>query len=284
MSVPQTSPARAPAPRRAPQTEFNGTIVLPWHLNPERMWTRVPVTTESREPGTQVRAENGGSVSTGDRARQRPAGRSGRVRTTAGAALWLMAGALVGALLGGVLYAMTPASFTASTKLMLVPRGGASVADVNAGANLATTMAPSYAQAVRSTEVLRSAARASGLSEAQLAQRVTADTPLNTTLINVRATGGTPEEAARYAEDVTQAFLDRFRDMAPQSQAGANVVQPMRLQVASPPAAPDKSSRIFQAIGAFAGLALAALVVIFARAIRAPDPFDRAPGSDPEGP
>lgn len=179
----------------------------------------------------------------------------------------LVASALLGLLLGIVAYRLSPSTYTSSTQLLLVPRAGTSVADVNYGANMATTLAPTYAQAIRATSVIQTAALRADISDASVASSLTTDVPLNTGLINIHVTRGSPDEAVHVADIVTQTFLEEIVDIAPKTQAGTPVLQPIRLQSAVLAAAPNKNPRLFQAVGGFSGLAAGAMIVVIRRAL-----------------
>ncbi len=117
------------------------------------------------------------------------------------------AGALLGALAAGLLVRLMPATYEASSTVLLSAPKTASPVD---GSTYLDNRMPTYAELIRSPPVLDEAARILGTSADRdiLAERTTAFVPDATSLLVLTARGADPRSAADLSNAVTKAFVE----------------------------------------------------------------------------
>lgn len=95
------------------------------------------------------------------------------------------------------------------------------------------------------------------MSVKDLAKSVTADTPLNTVIVDITVSNGDPERARAIAAAVTSSLADAVADISPRGVEDAPTVQLTIISPATAPLAPySPDTRMIAAIGAVMGLLL----------------------------
>ncbi len=158
----------------------------------------------------------------------------------------------------GLSLATTP-QYTASTQLYVSVQGGATSSDLLQGSNYSRQQVTSYTQLVKSPLVLGPAIDELGLdlSSSDLAARVSANSPLNTSLINIQVTDEDPAVAAAIADTVAAEFAAVIDELETPSEGGASTVKVSTVRPASAPSAPSSpNTKLNVALGLLVGLAL----------------------------
>lgn len=164
---------------------------------------------------------------------------------------------LLGILAGGALSILTHPTYTAETQLFVATQSSGSVTELQQGNSFSQARVQSYVKTVASPLVLQPAIDSLGIdtSAAELAERVTASTDLNTVLINIAVSDGSPVQAAAIAQAVAASLIDTVDTLEKPKSGGAS---PVSLSVTKPAVAPLAASgpntRLNLAVGAFAGL------------------------------
>jgi succinoglycan biosynthesis transport protein ExoP len=156
----------------------------------------------------------------------------------------------------GLSLALTP-MYTASTQLFVSVQGGASTSDLLQGANFTRQQVTSYTQLVTSPLVLNPVIDDLGLDERaeSLGERVAANSPLNTSLINVTVTDENPAIAAATADAIAQRFKDVIGDLETPSGGGTSAVKVSIVREATAPESPSSPNlKLNVALGLLVGL------------------------------
>lgn len=183
---------------------------------------------------------------------------------------WILIVAL-GAVAGGgaFAYAQTlPKVYGSQASVMVIPARGDTTGELVQGSNYVQNLVQTYTILASSPVVLGQVIADLGLDEEpyQLAHRVSVDAPLNTVVININVTDGSPLGAQQVANATAHALSTAVAELSPKGEDGKPAVRieliaPGRL--ATTPLAPN--TRLMGAVGAVAGLALG---IVIALAIR----------------
>lgn len=174
---------------------------------------------------------------------------------------WLLIIVLTG--LGGVLgllYADTqPKLYRSFTSAMVIYRQGGTTSEVLQGSSYVQNNVQTYALLATSPYVLRPVIDQLKLDEtpAALGRRIAVDTPLNTTILQIAVTDENQERASVTADAVTSSLTRAVSELAPEVGGQSSV----RLQTIAPATRPQTfvspDRRLFVAVGAGVGLAVA---------------------------
>lgn len=154
--------------------------------------------------------------------------------------------------------ATTP-MYQATTQLYVSVQGGASTSDLLQGANFTRQQVTSYAQLVNSPSVLGPVIDEMGIDARveALAGQVRADSPLNTSLINVTVSHENPAVAAAMADAIADEFKDVIAELETPAGGGASAVKVSVVREASAPTSPSSPNlKLNVALGLLVGLAL----------------------------
>lgn len=176
---------------------------------------------------------------------------------------WILVAAstLLGLLVGGGVSVIVPPTYTAETQLFVATQSSGSVTELQQGNSFSQARVQSYVKTVSSPLVLQPAIDMLGLdmTAAELSERVTASTDLNTVLINISISSGSPAQAAAIAEAVGDSLI-RTVDLLEKPKAGGT--SPVKLSVVKPAVAPiapsDPNTRLNLVIGLMLGFGLGA--------------------------
>lgn len=181
----------------------------------------------------------------------------------------ILAVTLLGIATGAVATILTTPKYEAKTQLYVSVRGeGTSTSDLTQGSNFARQSVQSYIRIATTDKVLGPVLEELGLEEtsAQLAAKVRASAPLNTSIIDIFVTNSDPIMAADIANAVGLSFAHVVQDELEilEKKEGpdgtSETLSPVKLttvQQAMPPTAPTSPNlKMNLALGALVGLAL----------------------------
>ncbi|WP_227497104.1 YveK family protein [Planctomonas psychrotolerans] len=173
---------------------------------------------------------------------------------------WIAVGllAVIGGIAGWGIAQLTPDTYRGSSSVLVALTGGGDAGELAQGSTYTRNLMPTYTQLVTTPEVLNPVIRELGLdtTPTDLADRVTAENPLNTMVVNVSVTAGTAEQSVQIADELTSTLKTAIERFSPTSaEEGAARVE-VRLLAAGPeprfPIAPV--TRNYVAVGVFLGL------------------------------
>lgn len=174
----------------------------------------------------------------------------------------IVAIALLGVCAGAGASLLTKPQYEASTQLYVSVRNESQGSgELVQGSNFARQSVQSYVSIVSTQSVLGPVVEQMGLEETvpQLAERVSASAPLNTSLVNITVTAGDPVEAAEIANAVGASFTNIVANELEVS-GDPNGTSPVKLTTVQPAVAPEApvSPRVTLniALGALLGLAI----------------------------
>ncbi|MDQ0145989.1 capsular exopolysaccharide synthesis family protein [Pseudarthrobacter niigatensis] len=161
---------------------------------------------------------------------------------------------------------MAKPTYTAETQLFVAIQSSGSVQELQQGNNFSQARVQSYVKTVASPVVLQPAIDSLGLTQSaeELAKNVEASTDLNTVLINIKVSDGSPVQAAAIAQAVSNSLVNAVETLEKPAAGGTS---PVRLSVIKPAAAPTSPATpntrlnliLGLVIGLTAGLAAAVL-------------------------
>ena len=163
--------------------------------------------------------------------------------------------------LGGALGAsllMTP-MYQATTQLYVSVQGAATTSELLQGSNFTQQQITSYAQLVTSPLVLGPVIDKTGLDirSETLATQVTANSPLNTSLIDVSVNDANPAIAAAIADAIAAQFITVISDLETPAADGPSTVKVSVVRAATAPQQPTSPNlKLNMALGLLVGLAL----------------------------
>jgi succinoglycan biosynthesis transport protein ExoP len=177
--------------------------------------------------------------------------------------------ALIGALGGYALGAKADVKYRASTSLLVSTVISGSGSDILQGTTYVEKQISSYVGLVTSQRVLQSVVDDLHLkvSAKALAGQVTADSPTDTTLIDISAVSGDPVEAASIANSVTSSLAKEVAEVAPQFD-GKSAIKLTTVKTASVPnAAFAPNRRLYIIVGLLAGFLMGLVLALTRRSL-----------------
>ena len=165
--------------------------------------------------------------------------------------------AILAASLGVTL--LMPPSYKATTQVFVSVQGGQSTSDLLQGSNFAQNRVKSYVAMADVPEVLDHVIADLGLdvTAADLAESISASSPLNTSLIDISAASADPQQAALVANAVARRFSDVVTQFEQPADGGSSPVKLTVVRAAQVPLAPDSPNlKLNLALGLLAGLAV----------------------------
>ncbi len=165
---------------------------------------------------------------------------------------------VLGAVLGYAYASNQPFTYRATSTVLVSADRAGSAADLVQGSTFVENLVSSYAQMATSELVLQPVIDRLDLpgTPRQVARSITADTPLNTVLININVVGGDPERTAAIANDVADELAVAVSKVSPVVE-GQPSVRVTTIQSASEPKVPiAPNKRRLTALGLMLGLAL----------------------------
>jgi len=177
---------------------------------------------------------------------------------------------------------VTPERYTATTQLYVSVQGSETTNDLLQGSSFTQKQVASYTKIVTSPLVLNPVIDQLGLGgrSEDLAGSVSADTPLNTSLINVNVTASNPAVAAATADAIAVQFKAVIGELETPTRGGSSAVKVSVVRPASAPTEPSSPNvKLNIALGLLVGLALgigvAVLREVLDTRVRNPDDVAR---------
>lgn len=166
---------------------------------------------------------------------------------------------LVGLLAGAAASYLVKPTYTAETQLFVAIQNSGTVQELQQGNTFSQARVQSYVKTVATPVVLQPAIDSLGLdmTAAQLAGRIKASTDLNTVLITISVTDGSPVQAAAIAQAVSSSLIKAVDTL---ERPDTSSPSPVKLSIITPAAAPAAPSspniKLNLALGFLVGLAL----------------------------
>lgn len=164
--------------------------------------------------------------------------------------------AVAGAVAASLL--MTP-MYRATTQVFVSVQGSSSTTELLQGSSFTRQQVTSYTQLATSPLVLGPVIDEMGLDTRadELGQRVTAESPLNTSLINLSASDENPAIAAALADAIADEFREVISDIETPASGGPSAVKISVVRDAAAPTSPTSpNTKLNLALGLLVGLAL----------------------------
>jgi capsular exopolysaccharide synthesis family protein len=172
---------------------------------------------------------------------------------------------------GAYVYAQTlPRLYRSYASVMVVPEQGGSTSELVQGSNYVQGIVQSYAMLAETPYVLQPVIDDLKLNTtpARLAESITVESPLNSTIIQVSVIWGSPETAQRIAQEVTTELTAAVRDLSPKVGNKPAV----RLTTISPATLPtvfiSPDTRLFLLGGVGAGLVIGVIAAFLLHQLR----------------
>jgi capsular exopolysaccharide synthesis family protein len=153
----------------------------------------------------------------------------------------IVAGTLIGLLVGGAASILVKPTYTAETQLFVAIQGSGSVQELQQGNTFSQARVQSYVKTVESPVVLQPVIDSLGLpvTSDELSSRVTAITDINTVLITIAVSDTSPAQAAAIAQAVADSLIRAVDTLEKPRTGGAS---PVSLSVIKPAIAPPSPS------------------------------------------
>ncbi|GAP53568.1 putative tyrosine-protein kinase YveL [Arthrobacter sp. Hiyo6] len=153
----------------------------------------------------------------------------------------IVAATLLGLLVGGAASVLVKPTYTSDTQLFVAIQSSGSVSELQQGNTFSQARVQSYVKTVTTPVVLQPAIDALGLNVTadELSKRVTATTDLNTVLIKISVTDGSPVQAAAIAQAVGNSLIKAVDTLEKPKNGGSS---PVSLSVVAPAEAPATPS------------------------------------------
>lgn len=178
--------------------------------------------------------------------------------------LAIVALAVLGAVAAVAFAFVSTPVYRAQTSTLVTTDVGTNANELLQGSTYAESLVASYVRLVGSEAVLQPVIDEEGLdvTSRQLARRVSAESPLNTLVIDIAVTGTDPAETARVADAVTSSLADTVRDVSPQVDGTPSIRLTIVESAAVPlvPIAPN--TRLLALAGLVAGLVLGVAIAL----------------------
>lgn len=172
---------------------------------------------------------------------------------------------VLGVVLAGAYSLLATPTYSARSQVYVSVQGSDSTTDLLQGSNFTVRQVKSYTELVTSPRVLDPVVEELGLAEdsGSLAQRVSADSPLDTALINVTATDESAQLAAEIANATARSLEEVVVELETPAGGGDSPVQLSTVRAATVPgAASTPNVRLNLALGLVVGLALGVGVAV----------------------
>ncbi|MDF2805345.1 MAG: chromosome partitioning protein [Cellulosimicrobium sp.] len=180
---------------------------------------------------------------------------------------WVTVAVLVVACLGvaAVLSLAATPTYSARSQVYVSVQGSDSTTDLLQGSNFTVRQVKSYTELVSTPRVLEPVIEELGLADdtGTLAGRIRAESPMDTSLINVTATDESPQLAADVANAVAGSLADVVAELETPAAGGDSPVRISTVRTAAVPAAPSSPDvRLNLTLGLVIGLALGVAVAV----------------------
>lgn len=167
---------------------------------------------------------------------------------------------LLGGVVGFGVAQQAPRMYKSTSSVFVSTQQGNTTTELVQGSTFTQNLIQSYAQLTKLPSVLDPAITKLGLatSAQDLATSISADTPLNTVIINITVVNGSAAEAARIANAVSSSLALTAQALSPKSSNGSPAITMQQVAEAQPAARPfTPNTRLTAATGLLIGLILA---------------------------
>lgn len=178
--------------------------------------------------------------------------------------------AIAGGAAGFYLASNTTPTYQATSKLFVSVDQANNVNELVQGDNFAQNAVQSYSQLATMPIVLDPVVQQLDLdmTSRQLARTLSANTPLNTVIIELRAVNEDPVQAAQISNAVARSLATTVDELAPENEEGLSTVSVRVVEPAEVPRFPfAPNSQLLIAGGVLAGLALAMVIALARQAL-----------------
>lgn len=179
--------------------------------------------------------------------------------------LTIVALCILGALAALAYASLSTPKYQATSSVFVSSNQGATTGELVQGSTYTQNLVASFTQLATKPVVLNPVIEELNLtlSSTQLESDVTAETPLNTVLIDITAVSGSPVEAASIANAVAETLAEVVTDMSPTTQDGRPTITMETVATAQAPTFPfEPNTRLLVAAGALGGLVLGVIVAL----------------------
>lgn len=176
--------------------------------------------------------------------------------------LFVIVPVLLGLALSLAYVLLVPPQYVATAKVFVSVQQASSVQDLSQGSTFTQQVVKSYADVVATPIVLDPVIRELGLktSALKLAERVNADAPLDTVVLEISARDNRATTAAQIANAVSASLANVVATLAPNSSGNSSPVKITKIQSATAPQGPDVPDiPVALALGLAGGLAVGVL-------------------------
>lgn len=168
---------------------------------------------------------------------------------------------------GIALGTVLPKTYTSHTQVLLGLDLQGSTIDPQTASLYLKDRAMTYAQLVTADEIVNPVAAAAGIDPDTVRSRVVAAIVPETVVLDLSATGNTPEEAVALAQAVTDNFQIQVSTL--NVRTGGPAILPAQLSSPQPAMAPDQlSGKMLGAVSALVGLVVAMLLALVVELVK----------------
>lgn len=173
---------------------------------------------------------------------------------------------LLGATAGYVYGALQPDTYRAESAVVIVPARGDSTLELVQGANYVQGLVATYTVLATSPVVLDRVIDSLDLDTTPraLGGRITVNSPLDTSVLEIAVTGSNPQEIAGIANQVATELAEAVESLSPRAAAESSAA--VRVETISPAVAPSvaiaPNMRLLVVVGALGGLVVGCIVAI----------------------
>lgn len=171
----------------------------------------------------------------------------------------IVAVTLLGVGASGLASILIKPTYTSETQLFVAIQGSGTVSELQQGNSFSQARVQSYVKTVATPVVLQPVVESLGsnLTADELAAKVKATTDLNTVLINISVSDGSPVQAAAYAQAIATSLIKAVDELEKPKAGGTSPVSLSVIRPASAPANPSEpNTRLNLALGLFVGILL----------------------------
>ena len=177
----------------------------------------------------------------------------------------MLAAAILGLVAAGVVSALATTQYTATTKIYFAAAGGPKGEDLAYAATYTQARVQGFDSLARSTSVLEPAAAevGDGVNAVDLADRVTVDTSLTTTLVEVSVRDTSAKRAAKTADAVSGSLINQVSLLERPDKNGPSAMTGTVVSAARVPDGPSSPNwPVNLIVGLVVGVVIGSAVVV----------------------
>ena len=175
----------------------------------------------------------------------------------------MLVAAILGLVAAGVVSALATTQYTATTKIYFAAAGGPKGEDLAYAATYTQARVQGFDSLARSTSVLEPAAAEVGVDAVELADRVSVDTSLTTTLVEVSVRDTSAKRAARTADAVSGSLINQVSLLERPDKDGPSAMTGTVVSAARVPSGPSSPNwPVNLIVGLVVGVVIGSAVVV----------------------